>query len=165
MPNPRAGHGVSDQVQRHRPTRYACLHARVDPRTIWIMTIASHGSTQRVALRELCGVRSGDKGDISDLTLFADDPETYEFLCEHLTTEMVRAHFGDFVQGTVTRYLAPNIWAVKFVMTSALGGGGPKSLRSDNLGKTLGAGLLRLQLDVPTELVERSKRAGRRPPA
>ena len=27
----------------------------------------------RIRLRDLCGVRSGDKGDISDLALFADD--------------------------------------------------------------------------------------------
>ena len=31
-----------------------------------------------VALRELCGVRSGDKGDISDLTLYCDDRATYD---------------------------------------------------------------------------------------
>ena len=30
--------------------------------------------------------------------------------------------------------------ALKFVLHGALGGGGPRSLRSDNLGKTLGAG-------------------------
>jgi len=33
-----------------------------------------------VPLREVCGVRSGDKGDISDLTLFADDGEVYDLL-------------------------------------------------------------------------------------
>ena len=26
-----------------------------------------------IQLRDLCGVRSGDKGDVSDLSLFADD--------------------------------------------------------------------------------------------
>ena len=31
-------------------------------------------------LRDLCGVRSGDKGDISDLSLFADSPEAYEVI-------------------------------------------------------------------------------------
>jgi hypothetical protein len=117
-----------------------------------------------VTLREICGVRSGDKGDLSDLTLFADDQETFEFVCEHVTTERVRAHFGSIASGEVTRYLVPNVWAVKFVLTDALGGGGPRSLRSDNLGKTLGAALLRLELDVPDELLHRSARYNRRAP-
>jgi hypothetical protein len=116
-------------------------------------------------LREICGVRSGDKGDVSDLTLFADDVETYELVRREVTVERVRAHFGDFVQGEVVRYEAPNVLAVKFVMYGALGGGGPRSLRSDNLGKTLGAALLRLRIEVPDEILARSARNGRRAPA
>ena len=115
-------------------------------------------------LREICGVRSGDKGDISDLTLFADDVETYDLVRREVTVERVRAHFGDFVQGEVVRYEAPNVLAVKFVMYGALGGGGPRSLRSDNLGKTLGAALLRLRIDVPDEILARSARNRRRAP-
>jgi hypothetical protein len=115
-----------------------------------------------VHLREICGVRSGDKGDLSDLTLFADDQETFEFLCESVTAVRVRDHFGSLVTGDVTRYLVPKVFAVKFVLEGALGGGGPRSLRSDNLGKTLGAGLLRLKVDVPDALLERSVRFGRR---
>jgi hypothetical protein len=117
-----------------------------------------------VALRELCGVRSGDKGDISDLTLFADDQETFEFLCGAVTVDRVREHFGDLVHGPIERFEAPNVWAVKFVLHDALGGGGPRSLRSDNLGKTLGAGLLRLRVDVPEDVLARSARRGRRAP-
>jgi hypothetical protein len=37
-------------------------------------------------------------------------------------------------------------------------------LRSDNLGKTLGAALLRLRVDVPEALLQRSVRNGRRAP-
>ncbi len=62
---------------------------------------------------------------------------------------MVKAHFGELVRGEVERFEAPNVWALKFVMQDALGGGAPRSLRSDNLGKTLGASLLRLVIDVP----------------
>ncbi len=118
----------------------------------------------RVQLRELCGVRSGDKGNLSDLSLFADDSETYEFLVSVVTAEIVKSHFGEVVEGEVTRYEVPNLLALKFVMTDALGGGGPRSLRSDNLGKTLGGALLRLEVEVPQELLAMSKRAGRRAP-
>ena len=117
-----------------------------------------------VPLRDLCGVRSGDKGDISDLTLFADDQAAYDTLREVVTVERVREHFGDLVQGDVERFEAPNVWALKFVLYDALGGGGPRSLRSDNLGKTLGAGLLRLKVEVPEELAAASARRGRRAP-
>ena len=118
-----------------------------------------------VPLREICGVRSGDKGDISDLTLFADDPETYDVLLREVTVERVRAHFGSWVTGPIERYEARNVLALKFVLRGALGGGGPRSLRSDNLGKTLGAALLRLRIDVPDPLLARSVRRGRRAPA
>jgi hypothetical protein len=116
------------------------------------------------ALREICGVRSGDKGDISDLTLFVDDAETYDIVRREVTVERVREHFGELVQGEVERYEAPNVLAVKFVMHGALGGGGPRSLRSDNLGKTLGGALLRLRIDVPDDVLARSVRRGRRAP-
>jgi len=117
-----------------------------------------------VPLREVCGVRSGDKGDISDLTLFADDDEMYDLLLREITVERVRGHFGAFVTGPIERFEARNVLAVKFVLYGALDGGGPRSLRSDNLGKTLGAALLRLPIDVPDAVLARSVRNGRRAP-
>ena len=115
-------------------------------------------------LRDLCGVRSGDKGDISDLSLFADDLAAYEVIVREVTADRVRAHFGDIVEGEVTRYEVPNVRALKFVMQRALGGGGPRSLRADNLGKTLGGALLRLEIDVPDEVAAAAPRNGRRAP-
>jgi hypothetical protein len=49
-------------------------------------------------------------------------------------------------------------------MHGALGGGAPRSLRSDNLGKTHGAALLRMEIDVPDEVAAGARRR-RRPPA
>ena len=118
----------------------------------------------RLQLRDLCGVRSGDKGDRSDLTLFADDEAAYRAVLDAVTAEVVRQHFGDLVQGEVERFEVPNIWAVKFVLHGALGGGGPRSLRSDNQGKTLGGALLRHEVEVPDEVAASSRRRGRRAP-
>ena len=118
----------------------------------------------RMQLRDLCGVRSGDKGDISDLSLFADDSAAYDVIRAEVTADRVAAHFGGIVGGTVTRYEVPNLLALKFVMSGALAGGGPRSLRADNLGKTLGGALLRLEIDVPAEVAAGSKRRGRRAP-
>lgn len=118
----------------------------------------------RIQLRDLCGVRSGDKGDRSDLSLFADDDAAFDAIREAVTAEAVEVHFGDLVQGGVTRYEVPNVWALKFVMEDALGGGGPRSLRSDNLGKTLGGALLRMWVEVPDDVAAASARRGRRAP-
>ena len=112
----------------------------------------------RIQLRDLCGARSGDKGDISDLSLFADDEAAYEAIKAAVTAERVKAHFGDLVKGRVDRYEAPNVLALKFVMYDALGGGAPRSLRSDNLGKTHAASLLRMFVDVPDAVAADARR-------
>ncbi len=103
----------------------------------------------RVPLRDLCGTRSGDKGDTADIALFAYSREVYDLICEQVTAEAVAAHFAGMALGEVRRYEAANVLALNFVLTRALGGGGPRSLRSDNLGKTLGGALLRLEVEVP----------------
>jgi len=112
----------------------------------------------RIQLRDLCGARSGDKGDISDLSLFADDQAAYEAIKAEVTAERVKEHFGELVRGRVERFEAPNVLALKFVMYEALGGGAPRSLRSDNLGKTHAASLLRMYIDVPDEVSTGARR-------
>jgi hypothetical protein len=111
----------------------------------------------KLALRDLCGYRSGDKGDTSDVALLAYDDVVYALIVEQVTADKVQAHFGAMVHGEVTRYEAPNVRALNFVLRGALGGGGPKSLRSDNLGKTLGGALVRLEIDVPDAIAARRR--------
>jgi hypothetical protein len=111
----------------------------------------------RVELRELCGYRSGDKGDIANVAIFADDRESYDLLVGAVTAERVAAHFGSLVKGAVDRFEAPNVLALNFVLHGALGGGGPRSLRSDNLGKTLGGALVRLAIEVPDDVARRRR--------
>jgi hypothetical protein len=111
----------------------------------------------RLALRELCGYRAGDKGDIANVAILADDAEVYDLLVREVTAERVREHFGAMVRGRVERYEAANVLALNFVLHGALGGGGPRSLRADNLGKTLGGALVRLEIDVPDHLASRRR--------
>jgi hypothetical protein len=112
----------------------------------------------KVQLRDVCGVRSGDKGDISDISLFADDRATYDALVDEVTADRVAAHFGALVAGPVERHLVPNVLALKFVLHGALGGGVTVSLRSDTQGKTHGLSLLRLWVDLPDDTI-RSRRS------
>jgi hypothetical protein len=111
----------------------------------------------KIALRELCGYRSGDKGDIANVAIFADDDETYALIVREVTAERVKEHFGSMVTGTVTRYEAANVRALNFVMKGALGGGGPRSLRADALGKTMGGALVRFEVEVPDSLKDRRR--------
>jgi hypothetical protein len=111
----------------------------------------------RLQLRELCGYRAGDKGDIADVAIFADDDETYDVIVREATADRVKEHFGSMVRGAVERYEARNVLALNFVLRSALGGGGPRSLRSDSLGKTMGGALVRMEIDVPDALATRRR--------
>lgn len=114
-----------------------------------------------IQLRDLCATRAGDKGDIANVALFAYDDAAYDAIARQVTAARVKEHFGRLVLGEVRRYEARNVLALNFVMHRALGGGGPRSLRSDNLGKTLGGALLRMEIEVPDEVAAKAPR--RRP--
>jgi hypothetical protein len=114
-------------------------------------------TSARIALRELCGYRAGDKGDIANVAIFADDDESYALIVREVTAARVKEHFGAMVRGRVDRYEAANVRALNFVMQGALGGGGPRTLRADNLGKTLGGALVRMEIDVPESLADRRR--------
>lgn len=102
----------------------------------------------RVRLVDFARARSGDKGNIVDISLFAPDPASYLVLCREVTAERVREHFASLVHGRVERFEVPNLRALKFVLCEALDGGASRSLRSDNLGKCFGAMLLRMEVEV-----------------
>jgi hypothetical protein len=103
---------------------------------------------KRVRLIELCHARSGDKGDASDISLFANDERAWAIIREHVTLEKVAAYFAPVASGPVERWEVPNVMALKFLVHGALGGGAPRSLRSDNLGKTFASALLRMEIQL-----------------
>lgn len=93
-------------------------------------------------LREIAHSRTGDKGNISNISLIAWRPEDYAMLTEQVTAEKVKTWFGDIVQGEVIRYELPELGALNFVMHKALGGGVTRSLALDMHGKGLSSALL-----------------------
>ncbi|BAD40560.1 AtuA-related protein [Symbiobacterium thermophilum] len=103
---------------------------------------------RRIRLIDICHARSGDKGDASDISLFANDDAAWEIIRKHVTKERVAEYFSPVATGPVERWEVPNVQALKFVVHGALGGGAPRSLRSDNLGKTFAAALLRMEITV-----------------
>lgn len=101
-----------------------------------------------IRLIEICHARSGDKGDASDISLFANDAAAWEIIQKHVTRERVEEYFRPVAKGPVDMWKVPNVQALKFLVHGALGGGAPRSLRSDNLGKTFAAALLRMEITL-----------------
>ena len=105
----------------------------------------------KIQLARIAHARSGDKGDISNIGIIAYKPEHYPILVREVTADRVKAHFKELVKGKVERYELPNLSALNFVMHEALDGGGTISLRTDAQGKTLGAALLRMEIEADVE--------------
>lgn len=107
----------------------------------------------QVRLEAIADCRSGDKGDSSNVGVVARSPAAFEWLRAHLTAQRVKSALGGFVSGQVERYELPNLSALNFILHDSLGGGGSESLMTDAQGKTHGQALLRLELDVPDDVV------------
>jgi hypothetical protein len=102
-------------------------------------------------LREIAHSRTGDKGNISNVSVIAYEDRYYPLLLAQVTSERVRAHFAGVVEGEVVRYELPNIAALNFVMGRALGGGVTRSLALDAHGKSLSSALLDLEIETPSD--------------
>jgi hypothetical protein len=82
-----------------------------------------------VRIGDIAAGRAGDKGDMLDLTLVAQDDAAYRLLENALQPDAVRAMLGQVVPGPVQRYLLPGLRVLKFVLPQALPGGVYASLR------------------------------------
>lgn len=115
----------------------------------------------RIPLARIAHARSGDKADWVDFGLFAWNAGGYAILLREVTAERVRAHFAPWLPGEVDAWPLPNILALKFVLKGALQGGGARNLRLDNLGKSMAAALLRLEIEVDAAELDAAIRAPR----
>lgn len=102
-------------------------------------------------LKDLVHARSGDKGDVSNICVFARDPQHYPALKRVLTAERVKEHFGPMVTGAVERYDVDSLEGMNFVMYGALDGGATQSLRLDTLGKCMASALLRMKITLDVQ--------------
>jgi len=97
-------------------------------------------------LRDIAHARTGDKGDTCNISVIAFDHRDYPRLLARATPERVKTLFAGIVHGEVRRYELPQLGALNFVMTRALGGGVTRSLALDAHGKSLSS--LLLDLDI-----------------
>jgi hypothetical protein len=106
----------------------------------------------KVLLQHAAHCRSGDKGNTSNISVIAYEPELYPHIRQQLTAEKFKAHYAGVVTGKVTRYEVDGLQALNFVAEGALGGGVSRSLCLDNYGKSLSARVLSFELDLPDAL-------------
>ncbi|OGA64552.1 MAG: hypothetical protein A3G81_24390 [Betaproteobacteria bacterium RIFCSPLOWO2_12_FULL_65_14] len=110
----------------------------------------------RLPLHRIAHSRAGDKGNHSNISLFAYQPEYFGLLIEQVTEERVAALFAARRPTSVRRYLLPNLHGMNFVLENALDGGVNDSLNLDMHGKSLSFLLLGLEVTVPDALVLRN---------
>lgn len=112
-------------------------------------------NTVEVPLYRLAHSRSGDKGDISNLSLIGWDDECHAVLLEQVTEARVAQWFAYRRPTRVTRYVLPGLSAMNFVLEGVLDGGVNDALNLDAHGKSLSFHLLDLPVTVPAALAAR----------
>ncbi|HOY11858.1 MAG TPA: hypothetical protein PLY70_01910 [Saprospiraceae bacterium] len=97
-------------------------------------------------LLEIAHARSGDKGNISNISLIVYDQSNFQFIKENVTEEKVKDWFKDIVLGEVKRYELPQLGALNFVLYDALDGGVTSSTLLDKHRKSLSSFLLEMDI-------------------
>ena len=73
----------------------------------------------KARLEQVAHTRSGDKGNTSNIAVFAYEPALYPLLKEQLTAERFKAFHREAITGEVLRYEAENLHALNFVAHGA----------------------------------------------
>lgn len=97
-------------------------------------------------LLEIAHSRTGDKGNVSNISLIAYNRADYPLLAREVTAPRVRAWLGTRVRGEVVRYELPQLGALNFVLYDALAGGVTASTALDPHGKSLSSFLLEMEI-------------------
>ena len=105
--------------------------------------------TRRIKLHEIAHARAGDKGNTSNVSVWAYDPGDYALIKEQLTAERVKKAFPKLIQGPVQRYEMDGLHGLNFVMQDALEGGVNTSLGLDSHGKSWSFLLLGVEIEIP----------------
>ena len=102
--------------------------------------------TQR-RIHDIAHARAGDKGNTSNVSVWAYDPKDYPVLKRELTAERIKNAFPKLFTGSVTRYEMEALHGLNFVMLDALEGGVNMSLNLDSHGKSFSYLILGLPIE------------------
>ena len=103
----------------------------------------------RLPLREIAHARAGDKGNRSNVSVFAYATEHYPVLLAEVTPARLKREFGGVLRGEIKRYELPNLNGINLVMDQALEGGVNESLNLDGHGKSWSSLILGMEIEVP----------------
>ncbi len=104
--------------------------------------------SRRVRLYDIAHARAGDKGDVSNVSVWVEDPAHYAAVRRELTPERIRAAFPRLVRGAVEIHALPHLLGLNIVMREALEGGVNRSLNLDGHGKSWSYLILRLEIEL-----------------
>ena len=99
-------------------------------------------------LQQIAHARTGDKGNIVNISLIAYREEDFPILEERVTAERVADHFKSLITGPVVRYTLPHLSALNFVLERPACLGVTRSLALDAHGKCLGSALLEMEIEA-----------------
>ncbi len=111
------------------------------------------GTTTRLPLGRVIGARSGDKGGVANLGVWARSDDAFAWIAHALDEEAIRRLLPETKPFPITRHVFPNIRAMNFVIDGLLGEGVASSTRFDPQAKALGEWLRARHVDVPSALV------------
>jgi hypothetical protein len=104
--------------------------------------------TRRVRVREIAHARAGDKGNHSNVAVYAYEQRHFEAIKAQLTAERLKAEFPRLLRGPIQRFALDHLCALNFVMDRALEGGVNESLNLDAHGKSWSFLLLGLEVEI-----------------
>jgi hypothetical protein len=107
-------------------------------------------------VRDIAHARAGDKGNTSNVNVWAYDPADFELLKRTVTAQRLKEAYPDLIRGTVDRYVLEHLHGLNVVLHDALEGGVNASLNLDSHGKSWSYLVLRLELDERPVAAERA---------
>ena len=105
-------------------------------------------------LGSLLGVRSGDKGGLANVGIWARSPEAYSWLVNFLTVERFKSLIPEAAELVVQRHTLSNLWGLNFMVVGFLEDGVSSSTRIDPQAKGLGEYLGSRIVELPSRLSE-----------
>jgi hypothetical protein len=119
-------------------------------------------SSFTVPLITLAWARSGDKGNLFNVGVFAREPRFHPYIAASLTADAVGEWYAhlldDPAHPKIDRYLLPGSSGLNFVVNDSLGGGGTQCARIDPIAKTMGQILLEFPVSVSRQIAEEMNR-------
>ena len=110
--------------------------------------MTAHGRNQPRIVGDIAHARAGDKGNISNVSVWVYDANDFALLKRVLTGERIKQAYPRLIRGRVERYVLEHLQGLNFVMSESLEGGVNSSLNLDSHGKSWSYLLLALEIEA-----------------